>query len=191
MLVDQNDARRATRPPAVVGTAGAVGYLAVALIQAVDPIGPGAPGFAFRNAVSIASTVLLIGVVVGLARTGAAGRTVPARIGLATVAAGWVMIVGAQMAVQLRGGEITALFVVATLLHVLGMITVGVAVLRGDAWSGPRRCAPLLCGVYLVAAMPLLGSPGAVGHLAIAGWAACWLLLGLAVVASTTRPGAP
>ena len=61
------------------------------------------------------------------------------------------------------------------------MLLVGIATLMERRWSGWQRFTPLLIGVYpFVAMFPfvVLGSPNMV---AIAGWGACWALLGFAM----------
>jgi hypothetical protein len=70
-------------------------------------------------------------------------------------------------------------FVVATALHVFGMLPVAVTALRARVRPAPTRVLPLLCALYPLGAMPLFGLPGAGGHLAVAGWGVCWLLLAL------------
>ena len=170
--------QQAVRPAAVAGAIGAVGYLGAALVQAADQ------SVAVRwNVPTAVAALLLVGAVAALNRSGATGNGRAARIGLAATAVGWVTIAAALVVSQLRGEDATALYIVATLLHFTGMVTAGVAVVRAGVWTGWRRWTPLLCGVYAGAASPLFALPGTPGYLAVAGWGACWLLLGAALLA--------
>lgn len=177
MSIVVSSADQTVRPAAIAGVVGALGFLGTALAQAADPV------HALRwNIPSAIASLLLIGAVVGLWRSGAAGGSRLAQVGLVMVAAGWVMMAVAQVVAQVRGEEITALYIVATLLHVVGMTPVGVAVLRAGVWTGWPRWIPLLCAAYLLVASPLFGMPGLPGLLGVAGWGACWLGLSSALL---------
>lgn len=177
MSVVDSSAARTVRPVAIAGVVGALGFLGTALVQAADPAGALA-----WNVPSAVAGLLMVGTVVGLWRSGAAGRGGLVRAGLAVVAAGWVAMALAQVVAVVRGEEITAIYVVATVLHFVGMAPVGVAALRAGVWTGWRRWTPLLCAAYLVVASPLFGAPGALGLLGVAGWGVCWLVLGVALL---------
>lgn len=177
MSIVVGSADRTVRPAATTGVVGALGFLGTALAQAADPV------HAVRwNIPSAVAALLLVGAVVGLWRSGAAGSSRVARIGLVVVASGWAAMAVALVVAQARGEEITALYIVATILHVVGMTPVGVAVLRVGVWTGWRRWMPLLCAAYLLAGSPLFGMPGTPGLLGVAGWGACWLGLGSALL---------
>lgn len=177
MSVVVSPADRAVRPAAIAGVVGALGFLGTALAQAADPVD------ALRwNIPSAIAALLLIGAVVALWRTGAAGPGRVAQVGLAVVASGWVAMAVAQVVAQVRGEEITAIYIVASILHFVGMAPVGVAVLRAGVWTGWRRWMPLLCAVYLLVGSPLFGMPGTPGLLGVAGWGACWLALASALL---------
>lgn len=178
---------RPVGPPALVGVVGVLGYLAVSLVQAADPLTPADAGFTLRNIPSVVAALLLVGAVVGLARSVAAGTGRAVRMGLAAVALGWVLIAIAQVVSQLRGEDYPPPYIAATVLHVFGMLPAAVAVLRGGVWTGWRRWVPLLCAVYLAAASPFLAMPGTPSFLLGAGWGACWLLLGI-VLLGVGRP---
>jgi hypothetical protein len=178
MSVDVGRTGRSTRRAALAGVIGALGFLGTALAQAADPT------LAVRwNVVAAIAAVLLVGTVAALSRSGAAGGGRPAGAGLVATALGWVTIAAALVVSLLRGEDATSLYIAATVLHFGGMVVAGVAVARAGVWTGWRRWAPLLCGVYVAAASPLFSLPGVPGFLAVAGWGACWLLLGIALVA--------
>ena len=174
-------ADRIVGPAATIGVVGAVGHVGTALAQAADPIH--ALQWTIPSAIA---SVLLIATVIGLWRSGAIGGGRVVRIGLVVIASGLILIAVAQVVTWVRGEEIAALYIAATLLHVIGMAPVGVAVLRAGVWTGWRRWMPLLCAAYPLIASPLFAIPGTPGYLAVAGWGACWLGLGSALLRRAT-----
>ena len=180
-----------TRKLVLVGVVGAVGYLGAALVQAADPLRPDATGFASRNIPSAIAALLLVATVVGLARSGVAGNRRAARIGMIAVALGWVTTAAAHVISQLRGEDFPPPYIIATVLQFIGMMLIGVAVLRAGGWTRWPRWVPLGCALYLVSASPSLGLPDAPGHLAVAGWGVCWLVLGLVLLRHPARGVAP
>jgi putative effector of murein hydrolase LrgA (UPF0299 family) len=98
MSVVVSSADRTARPAAIAGVVGALGFLGTALAQAADPVQ------ALRwNVLSAIAALLLVGAVIGLWRSGAAGSGRVARIGLVVVASGWVAMAVAQVVAQVRG----------------------------------------------------------------------------------------
>lgn len=168
---------RIAGPVATIGVIGALGFAGTALAQAVDPVD--ALGWSIPSAIA---SVLLVGAVIGLWRSGAAGSSRVVPTALVVVASGWLVMAAAQVVTRIRGEGITALYILATLLLFVGMAPVGVAVVRGGIWTGWRRWTPLLCAAYLLVASPLFGVPGAPGLLAVAGLGVCWLGLGSALL---------
>jgi hypothetical protein len=68
------------------------------------------------------------------------------------------------------------------LLCALGMILVGIAVLRTRMWTGWKRFTPLLVGCYpFIFMFPLLILTGARPPVLIGLWGFTWILLGIAV----------
>jgi hypothetical protein len=170
------------RAAAAVGVAGALVLVAASLLQVIDALVAADFRLAYRTVPETAAGLMLVGTLVALGHSGAVGHGRGARSGLVLAALGWVSFAVAQVGSQLRGGDFTPAFIVSTLLLVVGMTAVGVAALRRRMWTGWTRWLPLLSGTYLIAAAPLLGSPGATGELAIAGWGVLWLVLGLVLV---------
>ncbi len=163
------------------GIAGALGYASAALAAVVPQ---SLAGTAVLSIASAASALLLIGAVAGLGRSGVRwGRL--ARAGLWLAGASWAMVGIAEVVSLLRGEDTAVLYVVATLLHIVGMIPVATAVAREPVFSGPLRWWPLVCLLYLVVATPAFGQQGAVAELALAGWGTAWLVL--AVLLPRTR----
>jgi len=133
------------------------------------------------NAVS--HLLLLVGVV-GLVRSGAAGRGRLAASGL------WLTILGLALSIVAEYGWLTgtsaldALYGISALAITLGLILAGAAMVRGGRWTGWPRFTPLACGLYLPLVVgPAFALPGLLPHYAIGGWGVCWLLLGVAQLA--------
>jgi hypothetical protein len=166
----------------LLGTIGAAVFTGVGVLQTIDPTFPGEPAFAARNAPSAIGALLMVGLVVGLHRSGAAGDRRLVRLGLAAAALGWVVDAAAQLISQAMGVDYPPPYILATALLLFGMLLPGVAVLRQGVWSGWRRWTPLVTVIYLAAASPLFATPGALANLAGAFWGACWIALGAALL---------
>ncbi len=138
--------------------------------------------------VLVANALLLVGVL-GLARSGAAGQSLLAKVGLgiAVLASGLFLPLELLVIVNLElGGMLLGL---CALLQGLGMLLVGIAVLRAGLWHGWRRFIPLLCGLYtFVVLIPALVVNDGYSAWALAGWQVVYLLLGLALA---LRDGVP
>lgn len=162
---------------------GALAQVGGGVLETLDRVLPPDPGYASRTALIAVAYLLLIGGVIGLARSGAAGNGWPGRIGLAAAGLGWLTWAAAQFVLQIDFtlAEIV-LFPVGSILIGLGMILAGVAVLRARRWRGWQRGVPLLCGLYLVpltlVLFAILGGPS---FLVLAGYGLCWLALGAAL----------
>jgi hypothetical protein len=108
----------------------------------------------------------------------------------------WVanLTVGGRTAEAIEGDPVVFLLPAGALLGAVGMVVVGVAVVRARRWMGWRRFAPLLAGVYPIVAMfgfvAVTGSPNAP---AVVGWSLPWLLFAAAAAAESemlaTRSG--
>ena len=136
------------------------------------------------------SHLLLLAGVVGLARAGAVGWGGLAVSGLGLTLLGLAVLTVAEISWLAGLGATDALYGIATLAMMLGLILAGVAVLRAGRWAGWHRYTPLACGLYIPLVMlPSFALPGLAMNYAIAGWGVCWLLLGLALQAEATRAG--
>lgn len=68
------------------------------------------------------------------------------------------------------------------LLCALGMILVGIAVLRNRVWTGWKRFTPLLVGIYpFVFMFPVVILTGTRPPVMIGFWGFTWILLGIAI----------
>ena len=125
---------------------------------------------------------------VGLALCGAAGRGLPARLGFGAAALGQVLLAVAEVVFGTDPALAEVLFGAGPVLVGLGLVAVGVAVVRTGAWSGRRRLVPLALGAYVFVVMtPALvvsgGPPAPVALWALAGWDALWFLIAVSVLA--------
>lgn len=130
--------------------------------------------------------------VLGLARSGAIGTS---RLG---TAGKWLALVGMAAMVPFiaafafiateqvdspRAAALSSAVGLASNVAGVGLILVGIAVLRAGRWHGWQRFTPLLCGLYVfVALTPILAAFSGLFFWGIAGWSACFILLGLALV---------
>lgn len=178
-----------TSSPSVSRTAIALGGLGAGLqilgglLETVDRVRVGEPGFGVRTTVIGAAYLLLVLTVLALARSGATGRGAVARFGLVVAGAGWVLSAVAQLVLRadLDLAE-QVLFPIATTAIGVGMVAAGVGVLRTRRWRGWRRWMPLACGAYPFAVtFPVFATAGEPNFLVLSGWGACWLVLALAL----------
>ena len=196
------------RSAGVATVIGALIGLVISLKRAVS-----IPDMAFATSGSIeleeilivvAFVALLIGTA-GLALSGAAGSGRSGKIGFGVVLLGLIMAFLYEAVLLVQDGPSDSLGILSGLLVGLGMLPVGIAVLRQELWRGWRKSTPLLvglCPLLMVFAYPLLESSqvlysgdGRSLDLGLtAFWFLCWIPLGIAlwVEASqeqATQPG--
>ena len=76
------------------------------------------------------------------------------------------------------------LYSVASLAMMVGLILLGIAVLRAGRWGGWHRFIPLACGLHIPLVMgPAFALPGYAANYAIGLWGVWWLLLGVSQLA--------
>jgi hypothetical protein len=162
------------------GLAGGLGFLAASL---VGTISPGADETTGWRLVAAVSTVLLLGCVVGIGRSGAAGTGWAGRTGLVLAGLGWVLVALGFTISAVVGLDAVALYATGTGLLFFGSLLAGIAVVRAGVWSGAWRWAPLTAAVLVLPLAPLFDRDDALGALAGAVWMLGWLWVGAAVVA--------
>jgi len=85
---------------------------------------------------------------------------------------------------------VAVLYSVASLALMVGLVLLGVAVVRAGRWGGWRRYAPLACGLFIPLVMfPSFALPGTASNYAIGLWGITWLLVGVAQLVED--PGQP
>jgi hypothetical protein len=179
---------RSSTPPVsrtvvVLGGVGALLQLVGGLIETVDRVRAGEPGFAVRTTVIAFAYLLLATTVLALARVEAAGPGRAARSALVVAGSGWLLSAIAQLVLSANVGLAEkVLFPVATIAIGGGMTVAGVAVLRSHRWRRWRRWVPLVCGVYPFAVIfPVFAAAGEPNFLVLSGWGLCWLVLSAAI----------
>lgn len=136
---------------------------------------------------------LLVGIM-ALGATGAAGLGRSPRVGQFLAVVGMTVLTVTEGVAILAAGEVVPSTLV-TLLEVsygisstligVGLVMVGVAVLRSRKWLGLRRFLPLAIGVYVFVPMtPALSGPFVAARLAISGWMLLFALLGWTLMQS-------
>jgi hypothetical protein len=129
--------------------------------------------------VIIANTLVLIGVI-GLVRSGAAGDSRLAKIGLRIAVLASALFLPFEVLVAVNEELGGALLGLTALVQGLGLLLTGIAVLRAGRWSGWHRFTPLLCGLYtFVILIPALALSNGYNAWALAGWQIPFLLLGV------------
>jgi hypothetical protein len=131
--------------------------------------------------INAVSHLLLLAGVLGLARSGVAGRGRLATAGWGLTALGLIVLTIAEAISTTNMDVAVVFFTTATLVLMVGLILFGIAVLRAGHWSGWQRFTVLTCGLFIpVILLPALAMPGYAPHYAIGLWGVCWLLIGLA-----------
>ena len=161
------------------GLLGAVGYFAASMVGTISPGTDDTTGW---QLVAAGSAVLLVGSVIGVGRSGAAGTGAVGRIGLVVAGLGWVTVALGFAVDALVGLEAVALYAGGTGLLFFGPLLAGIAVVRARVWTGARRWALLASAMLLLPVAPLFGRDDALGALAGAIWILGWLWVGAALV---------
>ena len=126
--------------------------------------------------------------VLGFARSGLAGTSRGARVGLFLALAGTALLfVGELSSIAVRdqgiddtGAEaVGAIFAVAIVLSAVGFLSSGIATLRTRLWPGSRRYAPLGVGIWTTALLGLNMTKAL--PTAVAVYGLCLLALSLAL----------
>ena len=130
---------------------------------------------------AISHLLLLVGIV-GLARSGVAGRGRIAGAGITLTLLGLVVLTVAEFTATVNMDTAVLFYGSATLALALGLVLTGVAVVRAGRWTGWQRFTPLVCGLFIpLVVIPAFALPGYASHYAIGTWGVCWLLLGLSL----------
>jgi len=138
--------------------------------------------------VIIANTLVLIGVI-GLVRSGAAGESRLAKIGLRIAVLASALFLPFEVLVTVNEELGGALLGLTALVQGLGLLLAGIAVLRAGRWSRWRRFTPLLCGLYtFLILIPALALSDGYNAWALAGWQIPFLLLGVALYQQRSVP---
>ena len=148
-------------------------------------------GFRVAQFVFMSNHVLLLVGILGLARSGAAGTSLLGRVGL------WISVVGMATLTLCEVGALTLAtspypsprtdfmdmsFGVASILIGVGLVLVGVAVVRAREWGGWHRFVALICGVAVfVIVIPGVFGSFLAARLVIVAWMLMFAALGWAL----------
>ena len=182
---------------AVVLTLGGV---ATQVVAAGTPVSDKVWHYPWQSGTFVAITILfavaqalLVGGVVGLRRSGAAGPGRTARAGLALAVMGTaVIVVGHLVSIPVRDqpvddvGAVAAglVFFLGTVLSAVGFLLAGAATLRTTRWRDAWRFIPLAAGVWAAAMLGLQFTPFL--PTAAAVFTAFFVALGIALMRPST-----
>lgn len=182
------------------GVIAAVGATVTATISSSVPATelsyPYTPAvFRITEVIWTASHVMMFVGTLGLARSGATGDSNAGRVGVRIALVGMALIALVELGFAFFATEpedatpavvLDSAIGMATVLAAFGFVLVGVATIRTDRWRGWYRFTPLLCGVYVfVVFIPILVIQPDLFLWPVAGWSACFVLLGLALYQQT------
>lgn len=162
---------------------GALIGIGVGVKEGLAPTAWGTTMFVVMQVIALVANALVFVGVIGLARSGAAGASWLAKIGLgiALYASALFLPLELYIIANLEVGGM--LLGVSALLQGLGLLLAGIAVMRTGQWRGWQRWTPLTCGLYtfLVLIPALAISPDGYNAWALVGWQIPFALLGLAL----------
>lgn len=176
-----------------IGVASGLLFLAMLVWEYTAGLQPDEADVTIAMALNQAGfTIALVGYVLlalGLLRSGATGRHRGGRIAVIGFAAGFAVLVVANVLTFVGGGpESGFLYPVGGLLQTVGGLAVGIIVARTGVWRGWQRWWPLIVAVYWLVAMFLpLFADVEPNFTREALWACCFAVLGLAVLTNGGR----
>ena len=175
--------RASSRALVLLALLGALLQTLGGVLETLDRVEAGSPGFGFRPGLIGLAYLCLLGAVIELRRSTTAGRGRVVRVALMVAGAGWVLSAVAQLVLNIDSDVAEkALFPIATIAIGAGMLVVGIDALRARRWSAWRRWVPLVCGVYpFVAIFPSFAAAGQPNFPVLTGWGLCWLFLAVAL----------
>jgi hypothetical protein len=143
---------------------------------------PGSSVFVVNGVVLTAHHLVMLAAVAVLAGAGISGRGVFPRVAYAVALAGLALQAAAEALLRVDFNAGVGLFNVVMPLLGVGMILVGITVIRAHVWTGISRFAPLLCGAYVfVVLFPSFALAKGPSFIALAGFSLCYMLLGVAM----------
>lgn len=154
-------------------------------------------GFVVAEVSFAVSHLLVLICVLGLARSGALGRSLSGRIGTWAASAGWAGLTVCEFVAMTflnsvyptaQTDRLDAAYGVSTLLIGAGMVAMGIGVLRAGVWTRWRRYITLACGaaVFLLVLPTVFSGNFTLGRLVLVVWLLMLGVLGYAL--ATTRP---
>jgi len=155
-------------------------------------------GFLVAQFVFILNHLLLLVGMLGLVRSGAAGRGLLGHVGLWISAVGWATLTLCEVRAMTLATSpypspetdfLDIWFGVASILIGISLTLAGVAVARAGEWAGWRRFVVLICGVAVfIIVIPGVFGPFLAGRLVLTVWMLMLAALGWALYADARAP---
>lgn len=155
-------------------------------------------GFVVAQFVFILNHLLLLVGMLGLIRSGAAGRGLLGRVGLWISVVGWATLTLCEVRAMTLAASpypspetafLDTSFGIASILIGVGLTLAGVAVARANEWAGWRRFVVLICGVAVfVIVIPGVFGPFLAGRLVLTVWMLMFSALGWALYTRARVP---
>jgi hypothetical protein len=175
--------RRASMAGTLYAVGGALWFGIATLVAARfggDPP-PASGAFYLSEAVWVVVQLLLLVGFFGLLWSNGIGQGIFGRLALGVGVLGHALFVVAEVH-SLLSGATSDLLAMAALVSALGLLLVGIAVIRARRWQGWARFTPLLAGLYFFLVMlPFVIVADAPNLFAVGGWGLLRLALGLAI----------
>ncbi|WP_157367994.1 hypothetical protein [Alloactinosynnema sp. L-07] len=176
---------RTTALVALLITACAVLYTASAALTGWNP----PLGWLIQSVIHIGELLAVLALIRSPARPGVIART-----GLGAAILGQATLAGAEVIWPRSPDLADALFAIGPTLTGVGLVVVGIPILRGRRWTGWRRFTPIAVGAYvfIVLTPTMIGSGGPPARAAlwsIAGWDVLWALMAIAVLTMAPTTG--
>jgi phosphatidylserine synthase len=152
--------------------------------ESVFPSGFGTPLSMVTQTLFVLSSIFTLIGMIGLARSGAAGERWLAKIGIGITLLTSALLVplGVMVTLAAQEGVGDALLTPTVTAQALGLLLVGIAVVRARRWQSWQRYTPLLCGLYpFLVMIPVFMLSGGPNFWVIAAWQIPFVLLGLAL----------
>jgi hypothetical protein len=166
---------------ALVSAAAAAAFIIDALLgMAIPALAYDAPPVLWDAVLRAVLHLGQLAAAVAVSRAGLAGNGIYARIGLVLWILGSIAFAIGELVYLVARGPSDMVFQVGSVAMLVGMVMVGVGVLRARRWTGPGRFPPLITGLYIV---PLSDSDHHHWYRpsALAGYSVLWMLLGLSL----------
>jgi hypothetical protein len=173
---------------ALISAVAAAGFIVDALLGMLVPaLAYDAPPVWWDAALRAVLHLGQLAAALAVGRAGLAGSGITARIGLGLWIFGSACYAAGELVYLVAPGPSDTVFGIGSLAMLVGMVMVGVGVLRTGRWTGPGRFLPLVTGLFVIPLTVILMATEA-ALAALAGYSVLWLLLGLSLYSATRIP---
>jgi hypothetical protein len=149
---------------------------------------PGSAAFEYSGAVLTIAHVMVLAGFVALALTLAAGSGWLPRIAYLVTFVGLAAQVLGESILRVNFDLGNTFFSFAAPASAVGLVLLGVAILRAHRWSGWHRYVVLATGIYVpVVLIPAFAIASGPSFIALTGWSICFFFCGIAMWAEQGR----